>query len=159
MNGDGNVPKAIIKDKAFDELYQTLSRLTSDIDGVAKQAIYEGAGVIADAVRKEINTIRTSGPSEWETKRRERQKQSLLGALSTAPIQPFKNGIYGGVGFGGYDDETGKPIQLIARAFNSGTSFSSKQPFFENAVRKSKGKARSEAIRVLDEKLKELTKG
>lgn len=158
MNGGGNVPKAKINDKAINELYQTLERLGADAEGVAKQGIFEGAGLIADAVRAGIDTINSDGPSDKETARREMQKAGLRAGLTTAPIQPFKGGIYGGVGFDGYNAK-GQPNQLIARVFNSGTSFSSKQPFFESAVRRTRSAAKQRVIDKMNEEFEKITKG
>lgn len=158
MNGGGNVPKAKINSTAINELYQTLNRLGADVEGISKQGIYEGAGLIADAVRANIDGIRSDGKSDWETQRREMQKAGLREGLTTSPIQPFKGGIYGGVGFDGYNAK-GQPNQLIARVFNSGTSFSSKQPFFESAVRRTRSAAKQRVIDKMNEEFEKLTKG
>lgn len=152
------MPKAAISDKGVNELLQTLNRLGADVEGIAKQGIYDGAGVIADAVRTNIETIKSEGPSGWERKRRERQKQGLREGLTTAPIQPYKKGIYGGVGFDGYNAD-GKANQMIARSFNSGTSFSKKQPFFENAVRKTRMAAKAKMIEAMNKEFEKITKG
>ena len=152
------MPKAKINDKAINELYQTLERLGADAEGVAKQGIFEGAGLIADAVRANIDGIRTGGKSDWETRRREMQKAGLREGLTTSPIQPFKGGIYGGVGFDGYNAK-GQPNQLIARVFNSGTSFSSKQAFFESAVRRTRSAAKQRVIDKMNEEFEKIAKG
>ena len=152
------MPKAKINSTAINELYQTLNRLGADVEGISKQGIYEGAGLIADAVRANIDGIRSDGKSDWETQRREMQKAGLREGLTTSPIQPFKGGIYGGVGFDGYNAK-GQPNQLIARVFNSGTSFSSKQPFFESAVRRTRSAAKQRVIDKMNEEFEKLTKG
>lgn len=90
--------------------------------------MYEGAGIIADAVRKNINTIRTNGKDPWETKRRELQKDGLRNGLTTFEITNVGGRTEGGVGFAGYN-KRGQANRKVANAFNSGTSFSSKQPF------------------------------
>lgn len=158
MNGGGNVPKAKINSDGIDEIFQTLRRLGADAEGIAKLGIYEGAGLIADAVRANIDGIRSDGKSDWETQRREMQKAGLKEGLTTSPIQPFKGGIYGGVGFDGYNAK-GQPNQLIARVFNSGTSFSSKQPFFESAVRRTRSAAKQRVIDKMNEEFEKITKG
>ena len=158
MNGGGSVPKAKITGTGLNDLYQTLNRLSANAEGIAKQGIFDAAGLMADAVRQGIDTIRSDGPSDYETKRRERQKQGLREGLTTAPIQPYKKGIYGGVGFDGYNAD-GKANQLIARSFNSGTSFSSKQPFFEDAVRRTRAAAKQKMIDTMNEAIEKITKG
>lgn len=158
MNGGGNVPKAQINSDGIDEIFQTLRRLGEDAEGIAKQGIYEGAGMVADAVRANIDGIRSGGDEDWEAKRRETQKAGLREGLTTSPIQPYKNGIYGGVGFDGRN-AAGQPNQLIARVFNSGTSFSSKQSFFEDAVRSTRNAAKQRIIDKMDEEFEKIVKG
>ena len=91
------MPKAKVNSDGIDEIFQTLRRLGEDAEGIAKMGIYDGAGLIADAVRANIDGIRSDGKSDWETQRREMQKAGLKEGLTTSPIQPFKGGIYGGV--------------------------------------------------------------
>lgn len=151
------MPKAKINDKAINELYQTLRRMGEDAEGIAKMGLYEGAGLMADAVRQSIDTIRSDGPSRHETERRERQKQGLRDGLSIAPMQKMHSGVDTVVGFDGYNAD-GKPNQMIARVFNSGTSFSSKQPFFENAVRRTRAAAKKKMIETMDKEFQKITK-
>ncbi len=54
--------------KKYEEQLENLSRSISEIEG---KAIYEGAGLVADAVREGIDSIKTDGNSSWEKKRRE----------------------------------------------------------------------------------------
>lgn len=60
--------------KGLDDTVFVLNRLTDKSEGVIKRAIYDGAGILADAVRANIDTIKTGGPSDWERRRRETQK-------------------------------------------------------------------------------------
>ena len=56
--------------KGLDDTVFVLNRLTDKSEGVIKRAIYDGAGILADAVRANIDTIKTGGPSDWERRRR-----------------------------------------------------------------------------------------
>ena len=62
----------------------------------------------------------------------------------------------------GYDDagydENNKPIQMIARSVNSGTSFMKKNPFFEKGVRNSRNKAKQKMIEVAEKELEKIAK-
>ena len=49
--------------KGLDDTVFVLNRLTDKSEGVIKRAIYDGAGILADAVRANIDTIKTGGPS------------------------------------------------------------------------------------------------
>ena len=47
---------------------------------------------------------------------------------------------------------------MIARAVNSGTSFSEKMPFFENAVRATRAQARKKMVEAAEKELEKITK-
>ena len=157
--------RAKLNSNGINEYLQTLNRLGADIEKVAKRAVYEGAGVIADAVKKEIDSIQTGGPSEYEKKRRETQKKGLKEGLGIAAMHKDGDRIHTRVGFDGYNDiktkkyPKGQPNQMIARMFNSGTSFMRKQPFFERAVRASKKEAQQVMVKVAEEKMEEMING
>ena len=111
---------------------------------------------MADAVRTNIGSIRSGGPSDWERRRREAQKAGLQEGLTTYKIENKGAVIEGGVGFDGYNSLE-QANQM--RVFNSGTSFSSKQPFFERAVRSSRGAARQAVIAGIENEISKLTGG
>ena len=73
--------------KGLDDTVFVLNRLTDKSEGVIKRAIYDGAGILADAVRANIDTIKTGGPSDWERRRRETQKAGLRAGLTTFKIE------------------------------------------------------------------------
>lgn len=141
-----------------DDLVTVLNRLSDRSEGIVKQAVFKGSGIIADTVRSNIHGIRVGSGSAYETKRRTVQKAGLLEGLTTFSIKPKGNKIEGGVGFGGYN-EIEQANQKVARIFNSGTSFSSKQPFFSKAVRSSRGAAKAAVIDVLESEIDKITKG
>ena len=151
------MPGARFSSKEIDNLYATLRRLGEDADHIARLSLYEGAGVMADAVREKIDTIRSDGPSEWETSRRERQKQGLRDGLSISPMRIDSKGVSTLVGFDGYNED-GQANKLVARVFNSGTSFSSKQPFFESAVEQTRSKARKKIIEKMEKEFENTLK-
>ena len=144
--------------RGLDDLTHALSRVTDKSEEIIKRAIFDGVAVIADAVRSNIGSISTGGPSAWETRRREEQKAGLQGGLTTYQIEDKGGKIEGGVGFTGQNSR-GQPNRVIARAFNSGTSFSSKQPFFDRAVRSSRGQAQQTVVSEIEAELEKLTKG
>ena len=134
--------------KGLDDTVFVLNRLTDKSEGVIKRAIYDGAGILADAVR----------PSDWERRRRETQKAGLRAGLTTFKIEEAGGTIAGGVGFDGYN-ELGQANRMIARVFNSGTSFSSRQPFFERAIRSARYAARQKVLSEIEDEIDRLTKG
>lgn len=127
--------------KGIDEYISQLGIIDESTDEVIGQAIHEGAKVVADAVRSELAGVPTSGTFD------ETQKQGLLDGLGIASKRTDGTFVNVKVGFDGYNQKktktypNGQPNAMIARAVNSGTSFSKKNPFVDRAVRKTKDSA------------------
>lgn len=140
------------------ELSETLSKMEQQAPAVAAQALFEGAGVMADEIRKGAEAIKTepfkyAKPGEYRLPSPE-EKQIILDA--GAGIAKFnKNGteVDTSVGFqsSGYAELEGKtrPIPLIVNSINSGTSFMKKQPF----IRKAKNTGGKKAISKMTQKI------
>ena len=139
---------------------------SKDICGAA---IYEGAKIIADEVKNNLNSLNvtTDELAMLKAKKGEptyitqRAKEGLIKSFGVTPMSQDKDGTYNvKLGFDGYNDvktkkwPKGQPNQLIARACESGSSAMSKQPFFREAVQKTKKKAESRMAEVVDEKIK-----
>ena len=139
---------------------------SKDICGAA---IYEGAKIIADEVKNNLNSLNvtTDELAMLKAKKGEptyitqRAKEGLIKSFGVTPMSQDDSGIYNvKLGFDGYNDvktkkwPKGQPNQLIARACEYGSSAMIKQPFFREAVQKTKKKAESRMAEVLDEKIK-----
>ena len=139
---------------------------SKDICGAA---IYEGAKIIADEVKNNLESLNvtTDALAMQKAKKGEptyitqRAKEGLIKSFGVTPMSQDDSGIYNvKLGFDGYNDvktkkwPKGQPNQLIARACESGSSAMIKQPFFREAVQKTKKKAESRMAEVLDEKIK-----
>ena len=139
---------------------------SKDICGAA---IYEGAKIIADEVKANLESLKTVSDADaiQAVKKEEatyltiRAKKGLIKSFGVTPMSQDGDGIYNvKLGFDGYNDvktkkwPKGQPNQLIARACESGSSAMIKQPFFREAVQKTKKKAESRMAEVLDEKIK-----
>ena len=139
---------------------------SKDICGAA---IYEGAKIIADEVKNNLDSLNvtTDALAMQKAKKGEptyitqRAKEGLIKSFGVTPMSQDDSGIYNvKLGFDGYNDvktkrwPKGQPNQLIARACESGSSAMIKQPFFREAVQKTKKKAESRMAEVLDEKIK-----
>lgn len=131
--------------KAGNEYAIKISRLVARSDYIAKKAIYEGAKIVTDRIRKEMNT-KLSGESTGD------MAESL-------GITPMDRDDYGDwnvkVGFDGYDSK-GTPNQLKARALESGTSTIKKRPFVRPAMYASKKRAQEAMAKVIDEEIRNL---
>lgn len=113
---------------------------------ICKRAVYEGAGIMADQIRRNL---------EKNLQGSESSTGDLVGSLGIAPIQDDgRGGVGTKVGFDGYDRK-GTPNALKARAMESGTSRQPARPFVRPAVKQ----AREPAKRAMaDEVEKEIKK-
>lgn len=127
------------------------------------RAIYEGAAVVADAVKQSIESIPIDD-RKYKSKSMlygisEAQKQGLRDGFGIAKIQDDGGFRHVKLGFAGYNSvitksyPNGQPNSMIARSVNSGSSFRQRIPFVDNAVNASKGAAENKMKQTFDEVL------
>lgn len=130
-----------------------------DLESDMKAAIYAGADVMTDTIRKEIQNHPThTSPVNGMT------SQEQKGLLSGLGISPFgrKNGdLDVKIGFDGYDENhktkkypKGVPIPLTARSLRRGTSWRAKDDFISRAVSKGKKKMIEAMDECFDQQIK-----
>ena len=134
----------------MDELEKKLGQLGEKGQEIASVGLYEGAGVMADAVSRSVQGIDTEKFRYVQNGRKRKPSPEEKAMLEAAPkgVAKFrKNGVsvetsvgLSNAGYGQLWDKK-KPIPLIANAINSGTSFMDKQPFFRKAVSRTKAAA------------------
>lgn len=132
--------------KGLEEYERKLSQIAKDIKKICGRTTYEGAKIIADEIRKGIDGLP------------ERTGVTKRGLQSGFGISKLQNddGYYNvKLGFDGYN-ENGVPNQLMARAFESGTSKLQKHPFVRPAINHSKNRAESKMAEVLDDEMKKM---
>ena len=136
--------------KPLDDFVEHLDKIAGMTDDIARQALYVGAKIYADAMKDELTGVI-----------KDKQRDALIGAFGITQHRQDKNFNYTAhLGFDGYQElPNGKkvPFQLIARSLNSGAEFSEKRKitathFAENAVKKTKQRAQS-AMRETVERL------
>lgn len=135
--------------KGTDDLALKLSRLESRTDEIAKKAIYEGAGIMADQIKS--NLQKNLSGSEHST-------GALIGSLGITKIERDDFGWNAKVGFDGYD-ESGTPNILKARAMESGTSKQPKRPFVRPAISQARNRAKDAMAKVVDEEIRKIMGG
>ena len=150
-----------------DELTQMLESLGTAAHGVASVGLYEGAGVMADAVSRAVQGIATE-PFHYAADGHQRkpspEEKALLEAAPKGVAKFNKTGTEVNTSVGlsraGYGmlGKKLKPIPQIANAINSGTSFMKKQPFFTKAVRQNKSAALTAFENGVNRKIEEMTK-
>ena len=139
-----------LKVDGMEEISETLTKLAESAQAAAALGLYEGAGIMADAIKSGAESI-SAVPFRYVFngwKRLPSPEEKAIVTAASAGIAKFdKNGaeVNTSVGYrsSGYATLNGKvkPIPLIVNAINSGTSFMSKQPFIRRAAKSGAPKA------------------
>lgn len=144
MNGCGKLAKMTFK--AGDEYALKLSKFATGSEEIAKKAIYEGAKIVADEIRNNLEGILS-----------EEATGELLDSFGITPIETDDQGNWNAkIGFDGYDSN-GIANQLKARALESGTSKGQKKkPFVRPAINKTKKSVIAKMGEVIDQEINKL---
>lgn len=161
-----------IKTDGIEELNRMMAQLGERAYDVASGALFDGAGVVADAYTAATNKIVTepfhylARPELTGTKRyaSPEEKAALQGKSGIAKFDKTGDGVdtvIGISGAAGYANVGGKPkaVRLIARSINSGTSFMHKQPVFRKAASQSSGAAKSAIVSKAEQMFNEIIGG
>ena len=159
--------------KGMSQYLKQLENVSWATAEVCQAAVYAGADVVADEIRKGIDRLKAN-PDAYSLAAYQKlmptyinvtQKRGLQESLGIAKISG-KYGVYSTkIGFDGYNDiktdrwPQGQPNQLIARACESGSEAMYKQPFMRPAISRAKNEALSKMAQAVDKKLKEITGG
>lgn len=146
----------------MNELERNLAKLGENAPHVAARGLYDGAGVVADAVGSAVHGIATE-PFKYAAGGRKRkpspeEKAIVEGAKhGVAKFRSDGLSVQTSVGYqnAGYASLKGrvKPVPLIANSINSGTSFMQKQPFMRRAFSQSKGAAEAAIEKTIQEEI------
>ena len=142
---------AKIQMTGIDEYIAKLEKIKNP-EGLIKRAVYDGAAVLAEAVRKSIDSIPENDgkfvPGNAMIQGLSAaQKQGLREGLGIAHMQNENGYINTKIGFDGYNSvrtkkyPKGQPNALIARAIESGTSRRAKYRFVSRATNSAKAAA------------------
>ena len=135
----------------LDEIMAKMDKLPKEAARVAALALYEGAGVMADAVGQAVQGIATkkfkypAPPGKTRMPSPEEKAVLMNARHGVAKFRNYGTEVNTSVGWrnAGYGTINGKtvPVPMIAAAIESGTSFMKKQPFFRKSVNRAKGAA------------------
>jgi hypothetical protein len=144
----------------FDELEKQLRELSDQktINNTAKRAIYDGAGIVMDEVRANLEALPVSNDPHKGI--RADQKRGLLAGLGAAKMRDDGGLISTKTGIEGYNDHktkkypNGQPNAMIARSYESGTTLNKAYHPFSRAIRAARQKALAAMQAKFDEEIK-----
>ncbi len=151
--------------KAGEDYMRRLSQLGEGSGEIAKKAVYEASGIVADRIRKNlvdnINDPQSAAKNGGSILKKSGEKRTgdLVKSLGITPIKLDRNGVLNvKIGFDGYDSR-GIPNQLKARVMESGSSTIAPRPFVKPAVKATKKAAEETMNRVINEEIEKIMKG
>lgn len=148
-----------------------IERLNVNSIKIIGKAVYQGAKIIADEVKSNLNNTTTisngQAIQEWRKSDKSNltreQKKGLIESFGVAPIRNDSGFINVKLGFDGYNDVVtkrwpkGQPNAMVARSLESGSSVFEKQPFFRPAVSAKRKEAEKIMQETLDAEIKKIT--
>lgn len=154
--------------KGLEEYEAQLLKLRGLTEQMIGEAIYEGAAIVADEVKKGIESLpiddRYATGGTMLHGITQEQKQGLLDGFGIASMQNENGYLHVKLGFNGYNSmrtknfPNGQPNSMIARSVNSGSSFRQRIPFVDNAVNSAKSRAEEKMKQKLDEAIEKAIK-
>lgn len=124
-----------------DDFNAKVAQLDTDLEYIAKKAIYAGAAIVADRMKVNLKNVLSNEATG-----------QLVASMGVAKIKRGDSGWNTKIGFSGYNTE-GVANQLIARVIESGTSTKKAKPFVRPSVNQTKSEVQSAMDRVITEEL------
>ena len=171
---------AKIRAKGSEKYMTKLELLNKNTDGICKHAVYEGAKVVADAIKQSIDALPVQAPpakqSYFYLSQESRDAGEKLHGISEAQKKGLQegfgitnmrheNGAWNvKIGFEGYNEvqtktyPNGQPNTLIARSVESGSSVRDKTPFIAPAVKACRKNAQNTMEVVIQKQIEAITK-
>lgn len=154
--------------KVTEEVELMLSKLQENSTKACRKALYEGAKVLADYMKTEIENLPTddrsgAGAGTFQLNGIKKiQKRGLIESFGVAPFRENDGTISTHLGFDGYNNvktatfPNGQPNSMIARSVNSGTYFMQATPFIDR-TRRQHAKAEERMEEVIREEVQKET--
>lgn len=154
--------------KALEDYAIQINRLSDQSPGICAKAVYEMGRIVADEIKEQIKSLPaepdTEGLKAWKEGRKAGltigEKKALIDGFGISPMRTEDGYLNVKAGFDGYDDvktqryPNGRPIVMIARAVESGSSVREKTPFVRPAVNRARKKAIDACDRIINEEMK-----
>lgn len=156
--------------KGLDEYLQQLENLQDRTDGLAGRAIYEGAKIVADKIRANIEALPVqSGPVKKTKKGYRRdptqvEKDGLLAGLGVSKKRVKDGFINVKIGMDGYNSHVtekypqGHPNAMVLRSIEAGSTYMKRHRVVNNAVFATRDKAEEAMKQVIEQGIEETVK-
>jgi len=149
----------------IDNYIQQLGNLEFKASDAIGKAIYAGAKIVSDEIKKNINALPVQdGYHEYVTGIRSIQKKGLIDSFGIASARNDSGYYNVKAGFDGYNGlksktyPKGQSNAMIARTFEGGNSHTQKHPFVGPAVRASRDRAERKMAEVLESEIAKVMK-
>lgn len=153
--------------KGLEEYELRLSKMAKDTERICGAAIYQGAAIMTDEIKKGIESlpvITGYGTDEDPLPGGVTavQKRGLLDGLGIAKMQDDAGFYNVKIGFDGYNGTRteqypqGQPNQLVARGVESGTSWKQKHPFVRPAVARARKRVEQKMAETVDNEIQKI---
>lgn len=125
--------------QGFEGFLGMLRDIGGSTDEAVSLAMYKGAGIIADCIDRQIDSISVRPDGAWGTPSKPiygltaTQKRGLKESLGIAKFQHQGSIKNTHVGWDGYNDD-GQANAMIARSLNSGTSWLKKDRIIDRSL-------------------------
>ena len=151
----------------LEEIQKHIEGLAEGTDGLLSKALFEGAKVMADGLKGAIEAL-PEDPGFKNIKRGDNprnvvtaeDKADMIAHMGISRFQKKTGQVYARVGFDGYGSiktkafPQGRPVVLIARSINSGSSVRVKHPFTKPTINKYKQAANDAMRKAVEDALK-----
>lgn len=154
--------------KGLDEYVGQLEALANDFEQIAGETIFEGAKIVADAVKHSIETNIPIDERPFVKDERKGistlQKEGLLDGMGIAKMEEKDFNYNVKVGFARYNKvktkkfPNGQPNVYVARMVESGTSYMPKTQFVTKALRSAKKQCEEKMKQTMEQKIEEIAK-
>ena len=148
--------------KGMDDYLASLGNLLYRADGIGGKAVYEGAKIVADKLRSNIEALPVhTGPVKGSRDPFQVEKDGMLAGLGIAKMRNDGGFINVKIGMDGYDDHItdrypqGHPNAMIARTINTGSTWMKRYPFINNAVTATRSAAEEKMKEVIEKGIAE----
>lgn len=145
--------------KGLDEFINRLEKAQRKPEDIVKKALYEGAGVVADAIRSSVASLPVD--ESHGTRARPKhgitgvEKAGLLSGIGISKMRTESAQVNVVIGFNGTNAD-GKKNTTVMRRAESGTTYQRKTPAVRPAINRSKTAAQNAMEQVFVEELKEI---